>query len=134
MTLVWVSDMSTALVALIRHVIDVDSPNIHIRTKATKVRWIHLSRSLFESNSILVTSRRTRCSTIFQCCPSDHSNSKWKYHEFNTYCCEYSEHIVFRRKIDFLENILPWIILSSSIGLSFQHVRQEVSRMMIKPN
>jgi len=32
------SDMSTALVALIRHVIDVDSPNIHIRNKATKVR------------------------------------------------------------------------------------------------
>ena len=32
--------MSTALVALIRHVIDVDSPNIHIRNKATKVRNI----------------------------------------------------------------------------------------------
>lgn len=29
--------MSTALVALIRHVIDVDSPNVQIRNKAAKV-------------------------------------------------------------------------------------------------
>lgn len=32
------ADMSTALVALIRHVVDVDSPNVQIRDKATKVR------------------------------------------------------------------------------------------------
>jgi hypothetical protein len=32
------ADMSTALVALIRHVIDVDSPNLQIRNKATKVK------------------------------------------------------------------------------------------------
>ena len=32
------ADMSTALVAVIQHVIDVDSPNLHIRNKATKVK------------------------------------------------------------------------------------------------
>ncbi|CAF1004037.1 unnamed protein product [Rotaria sp. Silwood1] len=43
------ADMSTALVALIRHVIDVDSPNLHIRNKATKLLQEELAAAQYFS-------------------------------------------------------------------------------------
>jgi hypothetical protein len=69
------ADMSTALVALIRHVIGVDSPNIHIRNKATKVKTKLSVYSLSILVVYLVTSRRTSCCSIFQCCTCYYSYS-----------------------------------------------------------
>ncbi|CAF1148235.1 unnamed protein product [Adineta steineri] len=43
------ADMSTALVALIRHVVDVDSSNVHIRNKATKLLQEELAAAQYFS-------------------------------------------------------------------------------------
>ncbi|CAF5094753.1 unnamed protein product, partial [Rotaria magnacalcarata] len=57
------ADMSTALVALIRHVIDVDSSNIHIRNKATKLLQEELAAAQYFSVARVIIRIRNGNST-----------------------------------------------------------------------
>ena len=129
--------MSTALVALIRHVIQVDSPDLRIRAKATKVTTTHrLVSSSIGSFFSAVARRIGRC-PVFQCRARGHSHPQRKHHQFNAHCGEYAEHALLRctlcRRFLFADRSS----FVFSIGSSFPHDRWKrpaTTWTMITPN
>lgn len=66
------------------------------RFEAKRQKWDEDGVETFYRSIFLVITRRISCSTILQCCSSDHSDSKWKHHQSCPNRCEYFEHALFR--------------------------------------